>query len=614
MTSSQINRDATKEPASHRLKPGVASRLAARSILLISAIVLSGFVCICLAIIALLGLRQLGDANEQEFAVWERVIDNCKFLGSQPASDPLPPHLVLNVVDSLKSDLASAESMDVTALRLIRGVDVRIAFWLAASRTEVRAIRSAAVADDVKAHVRNLISAPLAILPAVVSGLDVITSIKIQSGKALAPLVARREALQHLLSRGASIIWFVASAMTALVLVSIAGTWLLLLKPPIGQLDDMIDRLGQNERKLKTTLDSIGEGVITTDADFNVVSMNPVAEVLTGWSQSAALGMGLDQVVKLDVQLTDAAPPKPMHATELAASDFAPIGSYWLNSRNGRRYRIAESVAPLKSGDKDLQGIVVVFRDISKQFDQQRKLDSRAKLQALGELSSGVAHDFNNFLAVILGTSSLALRQTESPQIRQHLESILKVARTGSSLTEKLLSFARSSPSVPTRQSIFSLLQNVATKAKELEGPKFQLTFFCSHDLVAEVDRERLEAALLHVIASALEAISDEGQIRLHANEESPGDKRYLVISVEDNGKVADFQQSRPLLDEFFAMRSVSRFKGLGIPMASAFAEQAGGELRIATNVEENLTSVSIRVPMYASRSTDAAVELKASA
>lgn len=582
------------------LKPGGASQLAARSILLISLIVLFGFFCISIAVYAHRGLRNLSDANEMEFSVWERVIENCKFLGSQVTGEPHPPHLLRRIVDALASDLATLEKEDARLRAMMRDVDVALAFWFTVSSAELPTVRSAAVAEDVKAHVRNLVAVPLEILPAIVSGLDVVTSINIQSRKALAPLAARRDLLQQALSRGVTIIWLVTSVMAAVVIAGIAAIWIVLLKPPLGQLDDMFGKLRRSERQLKTTLASIGDAVITTDAAFNIVSMNPVAETMTGWTVAAARRLSLNDVVKLEVQLADSPAPAPMEARRLA--DLAPgaIAGCWLISRQGMRCRIAESVAPLKSGDSGLQGLVFVFRDMTSQFDLQRKLDRRAKLQAMGELSSGVAHDFNNCLGVIIGTSSLALRLDESRQVKQHFESILKVARTGASLTEKLLSFAQSRASPPTPESIYSVLQIVAKKAKELEGPAFELSFICSQDLVAEVDKVRLEAALLHVIASALEAISNGDWIRLYAYEELLGDQRFLTVCVEDEGSIASVQPLQPLLEEFFAKRAVTRFKGLGIPMASAFAEQAGGELRIVSNPDERRTSVFIRFPVYA--------------
>lgn len=581
---------------------GMASRLAGRSILLVSLMVLSGFFCISLAAYAQHGLRRLSDANEANFLIWDKVVDNCKFLGSHARGEQLPSHVLRTVVDALSADAALINQTEDSVVQLMKGLDVGLFLWFAATSAEVAAVRSADVAPDVKAYLRNLTTVPLEILPAVVSGLDVITSIKIESRKALAPLVGRRGALQNLLSRGTSIIWFLASAMSIIMLLGISAIWIFLLEPPLSQIDDMLAKLKQSEQQLKTTLASIGDAVISTDAKLNIVSMNPVAEALTGWSLAAARGASLNDVVKLKVQQGDTVHPKLMVADKLTILDAAPVGSHWLISRNGIRFRITESVAPLKSDDSDLQGIVIVLRDITKQFELQRQLDSRIKLQAMGELSSGIAHDFNNFLGIIIGTSSLALRRDEAKPVKEQFEAILKVARTGASLTEKLLSFARSSPSSPTMEPIHDVLRDVARKAQELEGPAFQLSFTCRPELVAEVDRPRLEEALLHIVASALEAISEGGHVRMYAYDEVQGDKCFLTVCVEDDGRVADVQRSPPLFEEFFAKRSASRFKGLGIPMAAAFAEQAGGELRIVSNASERRTAVFIRFPISVSQ------------
>ena len=569
----------------------------------IASIVLLSAVCTNIVVYAHRGLRHLSDVNEVHYSVWERAIEKIKFIGGQKYTSPndsLPPHVLRQLIEALSADRSLIEKSEASVSRLLGGVDVELALLFAATRGEAQAIRSADVAPDIKAYLLNLTAAPLQLLPAVVSGLDVTTSVKIQSDRALAPIAKRRALLQTLLSRGVAIIWLVVNVLSGAILLGMLFTWSRLLKPPLVRLDEALGQLRRSERQLQTTLNSIGDAVIATDPDLKIIAMNPVAEALTGWPVAKALGVGLDEVVKLAVQMSDAEAPQPMSANRLADPDYQPVGSNLLTSRSGAIFRITESVAPLNLDGSDAHGVVVVLRDVTRQFELQRAVDRRIRLQAIGELASGVAHDFNNLLGVIMGNASLALRLEESKQATERLQSILKAARTGASLTEKLLLFAGSSPMPPRPQPIHDVLQSVITQARDLEGAAVQMSFICKRDLIADVDRGRLETALLHLMASALAAADAGGHIRLLAYEEVVNDTNVLTVCVEDDGDVPEAPRPQPLLDEYFPNRTVSRTRGLGIPMAAAFAEQAGGGLRVVSSVGGQRTTVIMHFPVAA--------------
>lgn len=391
-----------------------------------------------------------------------------------------------------------------------------------------------------------------------------------------------------------------AAVTIGVVLLGIYVIWIKLLKPSLNRLDDAIIQLARSERQLKTTLNSIGDAVIATGSDLNILSMNPVAEALTGWQFQQAQGMPLRDVVKLDYQhpLIDAA--KPIEAARLISPESSPTGNHILTSNSGAKFRVTASVAPLRSDDHDTQGIVVVLRDVTQQLELQKKLDRKAKLQAIGELASGVAHDFNNILGVIMGTSSTVQRLDVSQHVKDRIDRILNAARTGALLTEKLLSFARSSPATPRLESIHGILQSVEQKAKTLVASNIKIEIVCSTDLYAEVQPAGLETALLHLVMSAREALSEGGNIRLLAYDEIRNDISVLTVCVEDDGEIPPAQQSDALIDDFFASKRTSRAKGLGVPMATAFAEQAGGELRIVANATDRRTFIFLHFPIAA--------------
>ncbi len=585
---------------SPRTELGLASQHAARSLALIAFLVVAGLLGNSLFVLAHYSLRTLADATEKHFSAWENAIDNCFYLGEQNPDTPLPAQVLRDTVASLSASENIIASTENDVRLALNSVGVRLAFLLSTSPEETHAINSADVPTDVKDYLHSLTTVPLEILPAIVSGLDVLTAIKIQSRKALAPLTARRDALQQALSKSISIVWPMIIAMSSAILIGIYVTWVMLLKPPLSQLDDAISHVRRSEQQLQTTLDAISDAVIVTDSDLNIISMNPGAQALTGWPIDVAKNLPLANVLELEIQHPESSTTKAVDVTRLAIPGYTPAGVYVLTARNGAKYQVTESVAPLKIDEHGSYGVVIVLRDVTRQLELQRKVDRRVKLQAIGELASGVAHDFANILGTIIGTSSLAIRQDESKNVKSSFEVILRAARNGASLTETLLAFARSSPSMPTVQPIRGILQRAATKANDMYGSKHPISIICDSTLEAEVDSERLLTALMNLIMAAVESAPGNRQILLLAYDEHRNGVNSLTICVEDDGYLALAEPVSSHVEAFFPKRTVTMSRGLGLPMAAAFAEQAGGELYIVSHKKQHRTAVFMHFPIGA--------------
>jgi PAS domain S-box-containing protein len=183
--------------------------------------------------------------------------------------------------------------------------------------------------------------------------------------------------------------------------------------------------IGRREQWLATTLTSIGDGVIATDATGAVRFINPAAAELTGWSQSSAAGLPIDEVFRI-LGAGDREPAENPVARILRQGTVAGIPSHTvLLSRDGSEFPIEESGAPIRGDEDEINGVVIVFKDASAaraaqlalqaSEERQRRLESQLrqaqKLDALGTLAGGIAHDFNNILAVLRG--NLAVIRSE---------------------------------------------------------------------------------------------------------------------------------------------------------------------------------------------------------
>ena len=169
------------------------------------------------------------------------------------------------------------------------------------------------------------------------------------------------------------------------------------------------DELRRQRDMLDVTLSSIGDAVIATDTHSRITFFNRVAEGLTGWPQQDALGRPLDEVFRIVHEQTLQPADNPV-ARVLREGVIVGLANHTaLITRQNQMIPIADSGAPIRSSSGILQGVVLVFRDITEQKQLEEVLLRARKIESVGVLAGGIAHDFNNLLTGIMGNVSLAM-------------------------------------------------------------------------------------------------------------------------------------------------------------------------------------------------------------
>jgi len=202
--------------------------------------------------------------------------------------------------------------------------------------------------------------------------------------------------------------------------------------------------LGQQRDLLAVTLRSIGDAVLTTDTHGRITLLNPVAEALTGWPLQDALGQPCEAVFRLVHARTLQPLENPVAQVLRNGTTVGVAQEAVLLTRDGRQLPIADLSAPIRSGGAPLQGVMVVFRDMSEQHHLEAQLRHAHKMEALGILAGGIAHDFNNILAAVLGYTELAqdAMLQDSPQW-QLLQEVLTAGLRAKALVQQILTFSR---------------------------------------------------------------------------------------------------------------------------------------------------------------------------
>jgi signal transduction histidine kinase/ActR/RegA family two-component response regulator len=224
---------------------------------------------------------------------------------------------------------------------------------------------------------------------------------------------------------------------------------------------------------------------------------------------------------------------------------------------------------------------------------QSREAFARVqRMEAMGRVVAGVAHDFNNILAVITGSLEIARRELNpSARRRDLLQSALQAARRGAETTQQLMTFVRGQALRPEVLNANDAIKGLEELIKRAVGDGVRVTMSLSPDLwPVRIDRSQFEAALLNIMANARDAAEGAGEITIETKnvslreEDVPGltGGDFAMMSVSDNGPGIPPQIAALAFDPFFTTKDVGKGSGLGLSQVYGFARGAGGQARIA--------------------------------
>jgi signal transduction histidine kinase/ActR/RegA family two-component response regulator len=229
------------------------------------------------------------------------------------------------------------------------------------------------------------------------------------------------------------------------------------------------------------------------------------------------------------------------------------------------------------------------------------------KMEAVGQLTGGIAHDFTNMLAVVVGGIDLARRRLNGPrrEVLAHLNNAMEGATRAAALTRRLLSFARSEPLLPERVEPTELVGGMSDLLDRTLGERIQVRVDLAPDTwPVYVDPHQLENAIVNLSVNARDAMDGAGELQIKAENvkvsaNEVGDIRageYVRIAVTDTGCGMPPEVKERAFEPFFTTKPVGKGTGLGLSQIFGFAHQSGGEVGIESEVGKG-TTVSLYLP-----------------
>jgi two-component system, NtrC family, nitrogen regulation sensor histidine kinase GlnL len=365
------------------------------------------------------------------------------------------------------------------------------------------------------------------------------------------------------------------------------------------QFEELTDLKGYTDN----ILGSLTSGIVTIDLDGRVVTLNPAAELLTGFFRGEAVGRYCTELFAHTAELSDL-------LTETLASR-APIANVplTLRRRNGSALPIEFSTAPLKGGEgKDL-GVIGVFRDVTLLRQLESDLQRSDRLAALGTLAAGLAHEIKNPLTSLLTFSRHLERKFDDPGFRERFGSVVpRELERINGIVERLLELAR-----PTRLS-FTLVRlpellerAVELYADQLADTRIEVVREYPRDVPPiQADKEALYRVFVNLIANGLDAMPHGGRLTVRAGWAGGGElplpprrrsANRVKVEVVDTGTGIAPSETDRIFNPFYTTRAGGT--GLGLALAHKIVQDHGGGISF-TSAPGRGTTFTIILPLVA--------------
>lgn len=344
----------------------------------------------------------------------------------------------------------------------------------------------------------------------------------------------------------------------------------------LGQISRSVNALAQTLRETKTLNDLIienaADGVIAIDRQGDVTTMNPAAEMITGYTLNELVGQPYATLFS-DPHFASPVLDTLAHGTEHLAQEVS------FPARD-RTIELSVTTSRIHNPNGELIGALVIFSDLTARKETQRRLAQTERLATLGELMAGVAHEVRNPLTAIRGYVQIIRQQTSLPVHQEYLSVVLKEIDSINRVIQQLLDFSRPRQSQWQQVLLNSLIEETLILV-QTSGVQARIAFNVEQDkeLPAIVaDRELLKQVILNILINAVQAISTCGEIRIRTLSYSTTQQAVII---EDNGCGIDIALQKKIFDPFFTTKASGT--GLGLALSQRIINAHQGDIHVAS-------------------------------
>jgi PAS domain S-box-containing protein len=339
------------------------------------------------------------------------------------------------------------------------------------------------------------------------------------------------------------------------------------------------DELERSERQFRETLENVRLIAIGLDREGKVTFANKYLLELTGWTEKEVLGCNwFDQFLRCD---GDA---KTQFERDVAEDVVSLHHETEILTRGGRRRTVRWNTTAVRDLGGRVVGTYSLGEDITDRLRLEEQLRQSQKMEAVGRLAGGVAHDFNNFLTVINGYAGLALEEASESAVRDSLAAIEDAGVRAAGLTRQLLAFSRKQVLSPQVLDLGAQIAGILPIVERILGSNVRLEVSLAPDLrPVRADSSQIEQVLMNLVVNARDAMPSGGSLALitqNVRGETPVDDR-VRLTVRDNGLGMDEATRAHIFEPFFTTKAAENGTGLGLATVYGIVVQSGGRIEV---------------------------------
>jgi signal transduction histidine kinase/CheY-like chemotaxis protein len=370
------------------------------------------------------------------------------------------------------------------------------------------------------------------------------------------------------------------------------------------------EELRRSTSVMESTFHSMAEAVLVLDTKGEVVLSNPAAEKMLRYrpGMTVELLRSLSNAFHADgvtpIEIGEMPSARALRGEQFDNMEIVerPVGE-------NAAVHLVISGRPLHDAAGAISGAALVYHDITASRETEHKLQQSQKLDAIGKLTGGVAHDFNNMLTVITGTTeTLVAGLKNQPSLQKTAELIDQAAERCSELIQHLLAFARRQPLQPRNVDINSTVLDITKLLRPTLGEQIEIESVLHRELIyAHIDPSQLANSLLNLAINARDAMPDGGKLLFEtskvvldeayatANPDVTSGE-YIMLAVSDTGTGMSQEVRDKVFEPFFTTKEVGKGSGLGMSMVYGFVKQSGGHIKIYSE-EGHGTTIKLYLP-----------------
>lgn len=366
------------------------------------------------------------------------------------------------------------------------------------------------------------------------------------------------------------------------------------------------ESLRESEHLARNIVETALDAFVQTDDRSTILNWSSRAEELFGWRRDEVLGRNAIDLIVAEAERERVTTSLARFLESAEGQTLNRRRELMCRRRDGKDFKAELSVTALRRREGVLFN--VFYRDLTDKIASEERIRQAEKMEAVGQLTGGVAHDFNNILTVITGTIEiLSDAVAKEPELAAITKMIDEAAGRGAELTQHLLAFARKQPLQPREIDINSLIIDTAKLLRPTLGEHIHIeSVFEGESVVAIVDPNQLTTALLNLALNARDAMPGGGKLIVETgaayldeayasvNDVRPG--HYVMIAVSDTGTGIPANILARVFDPFFTSKGPGKGTGLGLSMVYGFIKQSAGHIKIYSE-EGHGTTIKMYLP-----------------